>query len=95
MLEVIGAGNPDYSGQDWAEVWANSSECKQRYNEIEEIVKSRREKAADHETKDDREYAMPLRTQVVASTKRTFVSYWRTPDYAVVSWGKTSNLIMH
>ena len=33
--------------------------------------------------KDDREYAMPLMTQIMAVTKRSFVAYWRTPDYII------------
>ncbi|KAJ5776430.1 uncharacterized protein N7511_001441 [Penicillium nucicola] len=81
MLEVIGAGNPDYKGQDWGEVWASSSESKQLTEEIEEIISSRRDFHNDDTTQDDREYAMPLYVQILAVTKRAFVAYWRIPDY--------------
>jgi hypothetical protein len=85
MLEVIGAGNPDYKGQDWGEVWANSSESKQLSEEIEGIISSRRNAQSNETTKDDREYAMPLYVQITAVTKRAFVAYWRIPDYILVS----------
>ncbi|KAJ5956072.1 hypothetical protein N7501_010351 [Penicillium viridicatum] len=81
MLEVIGAGNPDYKGQDWGNVWANSPESKQLSEDLEGIIASRRNSQNDENVKDDREYAMPLYVQVVAVTKRAFVAYWRIPEY--------------
>ncbi|KAJ6127139.1 CDR ABC transporter [Penicillium sp. IBT 18751x] len=81
MLEVIGAGNPDYKGQDWGDVWANSKESKKLSEELENIISSRRQMQDDDKIKDDREYAMPLYTQIVAVTRRAFVAYWRLPDY--------------
>ncbi len=84
MLEVIGAGNPDYKGQDWADVWTNSPESKQLSGELENIINSRRSMQENEETKDDCEFAMPLYVQVLAVTKRAFVTYWRLPDYILV-----------
>lgn len=81
MLEVIGAGNPDYKGQDWGDVWANSPESKQLSEDLEKVITSRRDMQDDGKTKDDREYAMPLYVQIVAVTRRAFVAYWRLPDY--------------
>ncbi|KAL2012125.1 hypothetical protein VTN00DRAFT_4843 [Thermoascus crustaceus] len=83
MLEVIGAGNPDYRGPDWADIWANSPEHKALAEEINNIVSSRRNAQLDRRTDDDREFAMPLWTQIVAVTKRSFVAYWRTPNYTL------------
>ncbi|KAJ6160946.1 ABC multidrug transporter atrF [Penicillium chermesinum] len=80
MLEVIGAGNPEYKGQDWGDVWANSPESREFSKTIEEIIHSRKS-VRNEETRDDREYAMPLTVQIVAVTKRAFVAYWRLPDY--------------
>lgn len=85
MLEVIGAGNPEYKGKDWGDVWANSPESTQLSKDIEDIISSRRNVQNDS-TKDDREYAMPIHVQIVAVTKRAFVAYWRTPDYILVSF---------
>lgn len=84
MLEVIGAGDPDYNGQDWAEVWANSTESKQLQENIENVVSSRRN-TQNEKINDDREYAMPLWTQITRVTERSFVSYWRSRDYIIVS----------
>ncbi|OQE05791.1 hypothetical protein PENVUL_c022G01623 [Penicillium vulpinum] len=83
MLEVIGAGNPDYKGQDWGNVWADSLESKQLSEELEGIIASRRNGQDDEKINDDREYAMPLYVQLVAVTKRAFVAYWRAPDYVL------------
>ena len=85
MLEVIGAGNPEYKGQDWGDVWESSSEAKQLSEEIEQIISSRRNKEDNKNTRDDREYAMPRYVQILAVTKRAFVAYWRSPEYILVS----------
>lgn len=82
MLEVIGAGDPNYKGKDWADVWANSEECKARTREIEDIINSRRDKPASQDEQSNTEYAMPLWDRTMAVTKRAFVANWRTPDYA-------------
>ena len=83
MLEVIGAGNPDYNGQDWGDVWENSPESRQLSEELEKLISSRQQRQDDI-TKDDREFAMPLYVQIIAVTKRTFVAYWRLPNYILV-----------
>ncbi|KAJ5717802.1 hypothetical protein N7488_003448 [Penicillium malachiteum] len=83
MLEVIGAGNPGYDGQDWGEVWAKSTESKNLSMEINDIISSRRGMRIDGSVEDDREYAMPLYAQIMAVTRRTFVAYWRLPDYII------------
>lgn len=84
MLEVIGAGNPEYKGQDWGDVWASSPEYKNLSTELEDIIRTRHD-IEKKETRDDREYAMPLYVQIVAVTRRNFVAYWRLPDYILVS----------
>ena len=83
MLEAIGVGNPDYEGKDWGDVWASSPEHAARTGEIQSMISFRRSTSTSQNTDDDREYAMPLSTQVSAVVKRYFVSYWRTPDYMI------------
>ncbi|KAI4177704.1 MAG: hypothetical protein LQ343_000167 [Gyalolechia ehrenbergii] len=83
MLEAIGAGDPNYKGQDWGDVWAASPEHEERSREIQEMNAQRRNASKNARTDDSREYAMPLGTQVYAVVKRSFVSYWRTPDYMI------------
>ena len=83
MLDAIGAGNPDYKGKDWGDVWAASREHEKRSREIQDMISSRRSATTKNKTDDHREFAMPLGTQIFAVVKRDFVNYWRTPDYLI------------
>ncbi len=83
MLEAIGAGDPNYKGKDWGDVWASSTEREERGKEIQQMISDRRNASTNANTDDDREYAMPLSTQISTVVKRSFVSYWRTPDYMI------------
>lgn len=84
MLEVIGAGDPSYRGQDWGDVWAASSDYTARADEIKRMIEQRKG-SGQRPQLDESEYAMPLWTQILATGKRSFVAYWRTPQYAAVS----------
>jgi ATP-binding cassette subfamily G (WHITE) protein 2 (SNQ2) len=82
MLEAIGAGDPNYKGKDWADVWSSSSENEKLTQEIQEIISSRRSASNNGDQKrDDREYAMPLMTQLSTVVHRSFVAMWRDPAY--------------
>ena len=83
MLEAIGAGNPDYTGQDWGDVWASSPQHASRSEDIQSMISSRRATSSNKGTEDEREYAMPLSVQVSSVVKRSFTNYWRTPDYMI------------
>ncbi|KAF2706423.1 hypothetical protein K504DRAFT_413352 [Pleomassaria siparia CBS 279.74] len=83
MLEAIGAGNPDYKGKDWGDVWASSPENKKLTNEIQEILSVRKNVQSSNQASDDREYAMPLGTQLFTVIHRSFVAIWRDPPYVV------------
>jgi ATP-binding cassette, subfamily G (WHITE), member 2, SNQ2 len=81
MLDAIGAGATAKTNQDWAKVWKESEECKKVTEEIKQICRDRKNAEMSAFMKDQREYAMPLGTQIMAVTKRTFTSYWRDPNY--------------
>ncbi|KAL4810836.1 ABC-2 type transporter-domain-containing protein, partial [Aspergillus unguis] len=83
MLEVIGAGNPEYKGQDWGDVWANSSNCKQLSDDIHSVIDTRKNNEKKQNKDDDREYAMPIWIQILTVTKRSFIAYWRAPEYII------------
>jgi ATP-binding cassette subfamily G (WHITE) protein 2 (SNQ2) len=83
MLEAIGAGDPNYRGNDWADIWENSSDYQERVKEIQRLLEERRNATGNRVAEDDREFAMPLGTQIVAVVKRCFTSYWRTPQYMI------------
>ena len=83
MLEAIGAGDPNYKGKDWGDVWASSPEHEERSQEIQSMISNRRDAPLSDRLKDDREYAMPLGTQISTVVRRSFVNYWRDPDYMI------------
>lgn len=83
MLEVIGAGDPNYHGKDWGDVWAQSEEHGKRSSEISDMIEKRKNVEPSEYLKDDREYATPLSLQTWTVVKRSFVSFWRTPNYIV------------
>lgn len=60
MLEVIGAGAPNYKGKDWGDVWAQSMNHRNRSDEIAEMIGKRKNVEISKNLKDDREDAMPL-----------------------------------
>jgi hypothetical protein len=81
MLEAIGAGDPNRKEKDWGQVWRDSAEYSQRMAEIEQFV-SERQNSGDRKV-DNRSFAMPWSSQVFAVLKRTFASYWRSPQYVI------------
>ncbi|KAI9673326.1 MAG: hypothetical protein M1829_004092 [Trizodia sp. TS-e1964] len=83
MLDAIGAGDPGYSGQDWGNVWEASPEFQQRSREIEQMIEERRQVSSQSKLDDDREFAMPLITQIRAVVQRSFIAYWRSPNYGI------------
>ncbi|KAK3696002.1 ATP-binding cassette transporter snq2 [Vermiconidia calcicola] len=83
MLDVIGAGDPDYDGPDWGDIWNTSQEKHARSEDIQTMIERRRNASIGGAIKDDREFAMPLTTQIYTVTHRNFVAYWRSQDYLV------------
>jgi ABC-type multidrug transport system permease subunit/ABC-type multidrug transport system ATPase subunit len=83
MLEVIGAGDPNYKGQDWGDVWAQSSEHDARSRDIADMIENRKHVEPTRSLKDDREYATSLSLQIITVMKRSFVAFWRTPNYII------------
>ncbi|KAG0640807.1 ABC drug exporter AtrF [Tuber brumale] len=83
MLEAIGAGDPNRKEKDWAEVWSNSANHTARIEEISQLITTRLSQASENQIVDNREFAMPWHTQVLAVVQRTFVNYWRTPEYTI------------
>ncbi|KAH8686548.1 ABC-2 type transporter [Ilyonectria robusta] len=81
MLDAIGAGDPNYDGQDWGDVWEGSPQRESRTQEIEDMISQRRTLEPSKAFADDREYAAPVRTQTIALLKRSFTAYWRSPNY--------------
>ncbi|KAK5991913.1 ABC multidrug transporter atrF [Cladobotryum mycophilum] len=83
MLEVIGAGDPNYRGKDWGDVWAGSKHRETRLHEIGDMIEKRKRVELSKNLKDDREYAAPWTLQTSTVVKRAFISYWRMPNYII------------
>jgi ATP-binding cassette subfamily G (WHITE) protein 2 (SNQ2) len=84
MLDAIGAGDPNYDGQDWGDVWQKSPENKSVSDQIQKLISERRESASEKQVlKDDRTYAMPLSSQVYHVIYRSFSSIWRNQPYVI------------
>lgn len=85
ILDVIGAGGgigAAKAKQDWPQLWRDSEQAHKVLEEIDRIKSDRGDKQNKFEH-DTRKYAMPLSAQISAVTRRIFISYWRTPQYAI------------
>jgi len=90
MLDAIGAGATAKTSQEWSKLWKESEECKKVREQIKRLCEGRKKAEISKFIEDQREYAMPLSTQIMAVTKRSFTSYWRDPNYLL---GKYNLLI--
>ena len=53
MLEAIGAGDPNYKGNNWGDIWENSSDSQERAKEIQTLLEERCQATSHRITKDD------------------------------------------
>ncbi|GAA5991262.1 hypothetical protein JCM10908_003228 [Rhodotorula pacifica] len=81
MLEAIGAGSGRRIGdKDWADIWLESEE----FAKVKETIKKLNEEGLA--MPEDSEglsasYATPFWTQLKYVVRRTFLAFWRSPDY--------------
>lgn len=87
MLEAIGAGDPTRGkSKDWAEVWRSSPEHQSRLREIETFITDRRSApsgAGESSKLANSEYATSWPLQTITVIKRSYISFWRAPEYVV------------
>ena len=94
ILDAIGAGATAVTDKDWAKLYRESPLAAELDVKLNEIV-ARRDipPATDDHTKaqNEREFAQPVGIQILVTTYRLLVAYWRNPWYLI---GKISlNLI--
>ena len=82
ILEVIGAGATATTDKDWQKLYAESDVAEAMNREIERCGAI----VAENETPESisrskREYAQPLHVQVLVTTWRMVLMYWRDPVY--------------
>lgn len=82
MLTSIGAGNPDYRGPDWADMWALSKEHRVRVGQITRAMETPPATQTDTSVSDDSNYyAASFLTQTLVVLRRAFTAQWRKPEY--------------
>ncbi|KAL1878531.1 hypothetical protein VTK73DRAFT_7872 [Phialemonium thermophilum] len=76
FLEVVGAGSPDGRQIDWEEAWRCSEERKQRSIQLSAITCQLSQPRSVPESS-----TAPFSTQFAVLVRRTWLYYWREPDY--------------
>ncbi|KAB8078723.1 ABC-2 type transporter-domain-containing protein [Aspergillus leporis] len=89
MLEIVNAGRND-NGQEWFDVWKQSSESRAVQTEIDRIHRDQQAKTQASDSNDaalsTAEFAMPFWSQLYYVTYRVFQQYWRMPEYIASKW---------
>jgi hypothetical protein len=89
MLEIVNAGRND-NGQEWFDVWKQSSESRAVHTEIDRIHRDQQAKTQASDSNDaalsTAEFAMPFWSQLYYVTYRVFQQYWRMPEYIASKW---------
>lgn len=81
MLDAIGAGSQKRVGdRDWADVYLDSPLFEENKREITALNERSVKEFPDMETGGSA-YASPFMYQLKVVGKRTFLSFWRMPDY--------------
>jgi ATP-binding cassette, subfamily G (WHITE), member 2, SNQ2 len=81
MLDAIGAGSQRRVGdRDWADIYLDSPLFEQNKAEIQRLKEQSLAEFKEDKTVST-EYATPFMYQLRIVVKRTFLSFWRMPDY--------------
>lgn len=81
MLDAIGAGSQKRVGpRDWADVYLDSPLFKENREEITRLKEQSLREFQD-ESSSSTQYATTFMFQLRVVVKRTFLSFWRMPDY--------------
>ncbi|KAJ5506050.1 CDR ABC transporter [Penicillium expansum] len=78
FLAVIGAGSRNDAHMDWASLWNDSEQGKEREKEEQSLVPAA-EQAPQLEQQSL--YSVPFHVQLWVVVQRTWLYYWREPDY--------------
>lgn len=84
ILETAAKGGTrgeDGKRLDWNKQWRESQENQDLLAEIDRLKATRSKVAAGKETEPQHEFAVPVWTQTIELTKRTFIQHWRDPSY--------------
>ncbi|GJN91548.1 hypothetical protein Rhopal_004571-T1 [Rhodotorula paludigena] len=82
MLEAIGAGSGKQIGpKDWADIWLDSEEFVSVKQRIEELKKEGLAMPEETDPSLKNQYSTNFLTQLKVVSSRTFMAFWRSPDY--------------
>ncbi|WFD34807.1 hypothetical protein MCUN1_001651 [Malassezia cuniculi] len=82
ILEVIGAGATATTDKDWQKLFAESELARVMQEEIAHFGNiTNADESPEAISRSKREYAQPLHVQVLVTTWRMVVTYWRDPIY--------------
>ncbi|KAL1618926.1 hypothetical protein SLS56_010343 [Neofusicoccum ribis] len=81
LLRVVGAGSRNTTKDDWAALWRFSDERRGQETQLSRILLA--SATSDRSTQAEGTYAVPFHVQLVTVLRRTWLYYWRDPDYFV------------
>ncbi|KAI3112827.1 hypothetical protein CBS147333_3335 [Penicillium roqueforti] len=93
FLEVIGAGSRNDAHVDWAGLWRDSQQGKEREKAEQSLVPTA-EQAPPLEQQSL--YSVPFHVQLWVVVQRTWLYYWREPDYVTSKlWMSVGNSLLN
>ena len=95
FLDVIGAGSRSAATNDWAKIWLESDTRAKRAPILEEMASPTADRGLSM-AKYDRTYAVSFFAQLDVILRRTWLYYWREPDYASAKlWMNVGNSLLN
>ncbi|KAJ5462154.1 hypothetical protein N7530_010359 [Penicillium desertorum] len=76
LLDVVEAGSRSNATADWAQIWSESSECRVQHAKLRDLKNERPAEKSCPQL-----YATPLTHQFAVVLRRTWLWYWREPEY--------------
>ncbi|MCJ1267220.1 hypothetical protein MMC22_007105 [Lobaria immixta] len=95
FLDVVGAGSRSTATNDWAQIWLESDVREKRMSTLQEKTLPSASQQASME-KYDETFATPFHVQLKVILRRTWLYYWREPDYATSKlWMNIGNSLLN
>lgn len=86
FVQTVREGNSsdlEARGTSFSQLWKASDECAIREQQRETLMTASKEANADSKLQAESTHAVPLYTQFLVTMRRTWLYYWRSPDYFV------------
>ncbi|KAJ6149667.1 CDR ABC transporter [Penicillium samsonianum] len=93
FLDVIGAGSRNDAHMDWASLWNESQQGKEREKAEQSLIP-----AAEQAPRLEQQslYSVPFHVQLWVVVQRTWLYYWREPDYVTSKlWMSVGNSLLN